>query len=70
MSSQSDPQKKHWLILLVLLPILLAVIAILPQLIEKGGSQPAGVSITSGNVEQSGSGNNINNVNGDVTIGQ
>jgi len=33
-NNKSDPIKKHWLIILIILPVILALIAILPNLMK------------------------------------
>ena len=73
--SKTDPQKKYWWLLLVLLPVVLALIAILPELLKREPAPQAqqspspGVEQKAENVKQStGQGNNFSNVQGNITI--
>ena len=74
-TSHTIPQKKYWWLLLIVLPIILALIAILPDLLKKDSSadkpQTAtpSVEMKAEHVEQTTEqGHNITNVQGDVTI--
>ncbi len=66
----NDPQKKYWWLILVAVPILIALIAIVPDLFKNGESEDDTPStMQTGDVnQQTGEGHNINNVQGDVTI--
>jgi hypothetical protein len=72
-TSTTDPQKKYWWLLLVIIPIVLALIAILPELLKKEAPQvqkitPTSVEQKAENVEQTTiQGNNYTNVQGDIT---
>ena len=74
-SSKTDPQKKYWWLLLVLLPIALALIEILPELLKREAAPqaqpfpPPGVEQNAETVNQStGQGNNFSHVQGNITM--
>lgn len=74
-SSKTAPQKKYWWLLLLVLPIVLALIAIIPELLKRESTPQAqpppspAVEQNAENVQQStGQGNNFNNVQGNITI--
>ena len=66
----NDPQKKYWWLILVAVPILLALIAIVPDLLNNGESEEAvpGTQQTGDVNQQTGEGHNFTNVQGDITI--
>ena len=66
----NDPQRKYWWLTLVAVPILIALIAIIPDLLKNGDSEEAATSTQqTGDVsQQTSEGHNISNVQGDVTI--
>ena len=66
----NNPQKKYWWLILVAVPILVALIAIVPDLLNNGESEEAvpGIQQTGDVNQQTGEGHNITNVQGDVTI--
>ena len=71
LTHQDDPKKKYWILLFVIVPIVVALIAIVPQLLNKEtDAKSRSVSIESGDVNQSGDGNNLNNINGNVNINE
>ena len=70
----SDPQKKYWWLLLIVLPIILALIAIIPNLLDKNESPSTHQSPSSIKTQKSNDthqstkqGHNISNVQ-DSTI--
>lgn len=66
----NGPQKKYWWLILIVLPIILALIAIVPDLLKNGDSEETVTNtLQTGDVnQQTGEGNNFNNVQGDITI--
>lgn len=74
-TSPQSPQKKYWWLLLFVLPIALALIAILPDLIKTGPTQDANntpsANMQTQEVEQSTKeGNNFSNVQGNISINE
>jgi hypothetical protein len=59
MSESGDPAKKHWILILVIIPIILALIAIVPQFLGPGSGPPPA----------SGTQTNVSGNNNQVQIG-
>ena len=74
-STNNDPQKKYWWLLLIVLPVLLALIALIPDLLNQEETKQSADTNTPGmtqkteNLEQTTeNGHNFSNVQGDINI--
>ena len=70
-----DPQKKYWWIILIVLPIVLALIALIPNFLKKEETKHSAditaptMTQKAENVEQTtGKGHNFTNIQGDINI--
>lgn len=68
--NSTDPQKKYWFVIFIIVPIVVALIALLPMFLnEKEETSPTKTShLASTIVQENEKGHNFNNIKGDIII--